>query len=287
MRTVPFFAVIAGPVLAWNVQQWLGATGPIRSRRGRVLAFAGALGLLVCAWPGWLQVPPFEPRRWAIETSLSLERGAAATHRWHQEGKLGADAGGLYLSADTAAAFAWFCPEEKLVRDDGLAAVILGEREVPPDWMDQMRAAGINHVIVHAPDGSGLLAALQALLADPLHWPLLYLEGDLAVFGWRDPDQGPDGGAGAFRASNWTSNISPSIPPRTGGLRTEGPRMTPSPGAGGMPCGKLLLHVPWTVMKRPSIASTPRRCCAWRTTGMPKPGRSIRPPACSSPRPVG
>jgi hypothetical protein len=42
-----------------------------------------------------------------------LERGAAATHLWHQEGKLGPEARGLHLSPETAQAFAWFCPEEK------------------------------------------------------------------------------------------------------------------------------------------------------------------------------
>ena len=118
------------------------------------------------AWPGWLQFPPFEPRRWAVETAPSLERGAAVIQHWHEEGKLGPDARGLHLSPETAHAFAWFCPEEKGLLDDGLAAPIRGDSSslfAPSgkegegearDWYERMRSAGINHVIV-APLPSG------------------------------------------------------------------------------------------------------------------------------------
>ena len=70
-RAVPFFAVMAGPVLAWNV-------GDLLARRFRqdslpVLRLAQTLTvmliliLVVCAWPGWLGASPFGPRRWIFD----------------------------------------------------------------------------------------------------------------------------------------------------------------------------------------------------------------------------
>src|SRR5581483_3872538 len=77
VRTIPFFAVVAGPVLAWNIQDYFaGSSGQERwampgRRRAIFLGhlFTGlfVLALVVCSWPGWLQTPPFEPRRWIIE----------------------------------------------------------------------------------------------------------------------------------------------------------------------------------------------------------------------------
>jgi tetratricopeptide (TPR) repeat protein len=207
VRAIPFFAVLAGPVLAWNLQELFSRHSESERqlsplwrwgvRAGYGLTAVLGLAFLVCAWPGWLQAPPFEPRRWAIETAPSLERGAAATRRWHQEGKLGPEDRGLHLSPATASAFAWFCPEEKGLLDAPLAAALLGTRGAPENWAERMRSAGINHVIVYDPDRGRLFAALDRLLADPEQWPLLYLEGDLAVFGWRDPARAPS--AESFR----------------------------------------------------------------------------------------
>jgi hypothetical protein len=194
VRTVPFFAVVAGPVLAWNLQEWLARRpAPQRGVVGwRVLALVLVGALVVCAWPGWLQAPPFEPRRWAVEPPPSLEHSARATRRWHQQGQLGSDAkqghhgGALHLSPETAHAFAWFCPEDRRVQDEQLAAAIRGEAGAPGDWAERMRGAGVNRVVLYDTDRGRLFATLGRLLADPVEWPLLYLEGDVAVFGWRD-----------------------------------------------------------------------------------------------------
>jgi hypothetical protein len=220
-RTIPFYAVLAGPVLAWNLQEFFARHSETERRQGllwerallplRVLSVVLGLAFLACAWPGWLQAPPFEPRRWAVEPSPSLVQGAAAIGRWHQEGKLEPGARGLHVSPQTASAFAWFCPEEKGLLDDRLTTAILtgtpalhsspgseakGEG-VAYAWDEQMRSAGINHVIVYEPHRGRLLAALDRLLAEPEQWPLLFQEGDLAVFGWRDPAKA--GATDAFR----------------------------------------------------------------------------------------
>ncbi len=199
VRAVPFFAVVAGPVLAWNLQE---ALAPYFDRQRNSPAFGHGLTaflvviLLACAWPGWLQAPPYEPRRWAVETDPSLERAAAAVCSWHREGKLRPDDKGLHFSPETAHAFAWFCPEEKGLVDGALAAAVLGDPDAPTDGDRELRAVGINHVIVYDADRGRLFETLGRLLSDPAHWPLLYLEGDLAVFGWRD---GAEAKADPFR----------------------------------------------------------------------------------------
>ncbi len=198
VRGIPFFAVATGPVLAWNLQDaFAGRFDGRRASRmgceslalGRGLTVAVGLVLLVCAWPGWLQAPPFEPRRWAIELPPSVERVAAAMNNWHQQGKLGPDTRGLHLSATTIHTFAWLCPEEKGVLFDRLVSNPASAPDSIPAWRRRMRSTGINHVILYNPDRQRLFVAMEGLLAAPEEWPLLYESGDLAVFGWRDPTQ--------------------------------------------------------------------------------------------------
>jgi hypothetical protein len=207
VKAIPFFAVVAGPVLAWNLQEILSANArpevaPNRHRQRGLLALRAVtvvlgLAFLLWAWPGWLQAPPFEPRRCAIETSASLERGATTIRRWHEEGKLGTLNRGLHLSPETANAFAWFCPQESGLLDPQFSSLLLDSSRntaVSPDGdgvrdelHDRFRSLGAHHLIVYDADRSRLLRALDQLLADPDRWPLLYLQGDLAIFGWRDP----------------------------------------------------------------------------------------------------
>jgi hypothetical protein len=198
VRAIPFFAVFGGPVLAWNLQEFFARHTEAERRQGPLWepALATVQGLLVllglvflaCAWPGWLQAPPYGPRRWTIETPPSLELGARAARQWHEQSLLGRQARGLHLSPDTVWAFAWFCPEDPGVRDEHLSALV-GNPEAPEQWQAPMREAGYDHVVVYDPDRARLFHALERLLADPQQWPLLYREGELAVFGWRDPER--------------------------------------------------------------------------------------------------
>ncbi|MCI0640365.1 MAG: tetratricopeptide repeat protein [Gemmataceae bacterium] len=188
-RAIPFFAVVACPLLAWNLVEFLEKkeTWVEKMRRRRAPAF-GALVcvvLLVCAWPGWLQAPPFEPRRWALEPPAALERAALAARRWQEVGRL-RDAGGLHLSADTANAFAWYCPESKTFFDQRLNLAAAQLTEEMESCATRMRDWGLNHVVVYDDDRGRLFAALSPFFADPAQWPLLHLEGNAAIFGWRD-----------------------------------------------------------------------------------------------------
>jgi tetratricopeptide (TPR) repeat protein len=186
-KVIPFFAVVSGPVLAWNLQE-AAASRPVPAgwvHAARLLTLLLVVALPVCAWPGWLQRAPFEPRRWAVVAPPSLERGAAATRRWHQEAKPGSGTRGLHLSAESVRAFAWFCPEDNGLYDPLLVSET-GLPEAAADWRGRLRSSGINHVILYDPDRDRLFVTMGRLLEDPQEWPLLYLEGYLAVFGWRD-----------------------------------------------------------------------------------------------------
>lgn len=202
-RAIPFFAVVAGPVLAWNLQEffarhydserWQNRLWVVGFATVRGLAVVIGLAFLVCAWPGWLQGPPYEPRRWAVEPSPALAHAAAAVRRWHQEGIVSPESRGLHLSSESSSTFAWFCPEDRPLRDDRLAAVLRGGAEASVDWLARMEAAGVTHVIAHDPNPAGLFTVLERLFTDADHWPLLFLEGDVAIFGWRPPSPGPAG----------------------------------------------------------------------------------------------
>jgi hypothetical protein len=198
-RAVPFFAVVAGPVLAQNFQDILAYRFPwpsgeaeraLLQRLGQALTGMLVLVLIVCAWPGWLLTPPYGPRSWAFDLPPSLERGAVAVRRWHEEGKISTDGGGLHLSAETVHAFAWFCPSEKRLR--------LTEEGSADDWRQRMRSADVNYILVYDKNRDRLSMVLSGLVADAERWPLLHQEGDLAIFGWRDPDQ--PGSANRFRS---------------------------------------------------------------------------------------
>jgi hypothetical protein len=188
-RAVPFFAVIAGPTLAWNLQEFFAQRHrPAIRPQVRVvvstLAVVLAAAFLVAAWPGWLQRPPFEPRRWAVEPAAGLEQAAEAVRRGHAEGIWPTGSRTLHLSRDTAAAFAWFCPEDDGVLDPRLVAAV-GELNAGADA--QLAAARIGRVVVHVTARGPELAGLTRLLADSDRWPLLNLEGGFMVFGHRDP----------------------------------------------------------------------------------------------------
>jgi tetratricopeptide (TPR) repeat protein len=192
-KAVPFFAVVAGPVLAWNLQDCLERRRQesVAWHRGRLLGRALTwtfLGILpVLARPGWLQSPPFEPRRWTIETHPALAHGAAAVRAWIEKGQCDAQARGLHLSPDTVHAFAWFCPEAKGLRDEELSFALQSDRAADAATMARLRAAGIDYAVVYDSNRDRFLAAVGNFFNDPRQWSLLHLEGYLAIFGWRDP----------------------------------------------------------------------------------------------------
>ncbi len=195
VRLVPFFAVVAGPVTAWNLVAYFAnheAPAPLQPRtRYAVQALTGllAIAFLVCAWPGWLQGPPFEPRRWAVEAPASAQHAATFLHQTHASGLWQSGTRTLHLSPDTAAVFAWFCPEDSGVRDESVVAKLLKPDEAEKA-RQQLRTLGVSRVVVSVTDtGNSSREVLDRLLGEPEEWPVLHLSGGVVVFGWRDPAQ--------------------------------------------------------------------------------------------------
>ncbi len=211
-QLVPFFAVVAGPILALNLGQirariFRSETGAWQTL-GRLGLFAGCLILAVAAWAGWLQrgltgLPG--PRRWTVEAEPSLERAAKQLARWHKEGKLQGQDFGFNLTPESANTFAWFCPEEKGFLDGhwnlsskaaadfvAIRKGLLASGDQNPD--EEMRALlrhwHINHVVVYNNNQRLTYQVMSHLLVRPQEWPLLYLGGRVAIFGWRDPAAG-------------------------------------------------------------------------------------------------
>jgi tetratricopeptide (TPR) repeat protein len=198
VRTVPFFAIVAGPILAWNTRDFLARRLQADSSRKptwrRVALAAHVLTALllvlmpVLAWPGWLQSPPFEPRKWTIETPAALMHGAATMAAWG-EGQKPRDAQSrtLHLSPESIYTFAWFCPDLKGVRDPELTAALQRNRATDPDTLARLRAAAIDRIVVYDANRPRFLATMDTLFSAPRQWTLRHMEGYLAIFDWHDP----------------------------------------------------------------------------------------------------
>ena len=195
---VALFAVVAGPITAWNLQDDFARRGtPLRGNRAAGAVFGGlaAVAFLVAAWPGWLQRLPYEPpvrRQLAVVEPEGLKRAAERVGRWQAEGLWPAGTRTLHVPADgrsaTAAAFAWYAPGDPRAVDAGLAEHLV----TVEDPAGRLREAGVNRVVVWAADRGLPERVLFRLLADPEQWPLLNVDGGVAVFGWRDPAAATD-----------------------------------------------------------------------------------------------
>jgi tetratricopeptide (TPR) repeat protein len=127
-RAIPFFAVVAGPITALNLQDFavrrFGTVSrtenywPLWLLGGRGLTLLAGVLLLLAAWPGWLNARfdnPRSPHRvaWAVEPDPSLKTAAEELRSLRQRGELGESDHGFNFSPEVADYWAWFCPEEK------------------------------------------------------------------------------------------------------------------------------------------------------------------------------
>jgi hypothetical protein len=218
-RSVPFFAVVAGPILALNLHDFFQRRRALapesawrpRALAGRQAALLALVALVVVAWPGWLQGPPYERRSWALVQDPSVQRVAEEVARWRRDGHLAPGSRGFTFSIEAANSFAWFCPTEPGWLDASLQApaeaaadfvavrrALLGQPGKAPDadWRARLRSRHVDHLILYDNDHERLLAVYQRLLQSPAEWPLLLIDGHTLVFGWRDPEKGGNAFAG-------------------------------------------------------------------------------------------
>jgi hypothetical protein len=220
VRTIAFFAVIAGPITALNLQDAAAGLAEIRNpksevRNGRRLVrisdlllriwpaavLVSGLALAMLAWPGWLQAVPHEHHRvaWKVQANPSLQRVAETLHRWRQEGLLSEEERIFPAHPDIANYCAWFAPGEKAFLDfrsphfSRLAsryeavcrAVGIGRGANPSyDWREVLRDYGISVVVLYDADEQRLLSALHRLAPATDDWDLLRVDGRALIVGW-------------------------------------------------------------------------------------------------------
>ncbi len=108
---IPFFAIVAGPVLVRNLSAWLAEPkrkhSPGTTERWERNILATAVLLAFLAWPGLLQAPPWSSRSLQVQKDLGQERMAAKLVQWHKEGYLSSDQPLFNTSLETAHYLAW------------------------------------------------------------------------------------------------------------------------------------------------------------------------------------
>jgi hypothetical protein len=212
VRTLPFFAVVAGPVTALNLQDALAARPARRAgQRSWAPALAHAalvaalLALVGLAGLGSLQGWGVEGRKvaWAVQPDPSLRRVAQTLLRWRQQGRLAEGDRVFGFHPDVVHYCAWFCyPEEvkgffdhrlplfpevarvyeEACRDLNPAVGAGREKAARADggWREVFRKDGVTHLVLYDPDPRNLLAAVS--LPD---WVLLRVDGQALVYGWK------------------------------------------------------------------------------------------------------
>ena len=209
MRLIPFFAIVAGPCLARNLQDWLAerTANPIWWERRAVLL---GVVLLVAAWPGWLQSQPFERRGLELVSDPSLERAARQVQSWFEDGMLADDQHTFNFNTETANYLAWLGAKSgsrdkgfidarlqlfpaEAVRDfvairQGLSREGILPTADAPDWRALLRKWKIDRIMLSDGEQGSLPQLLLPLLQGP-EWALLGIEGRTALLGWRDPER--------------------------------------------------------------------------------------------------
>ncbi|HTU23614.1 MAG TPA: hypothetical protein VMG10_36595 [Gemmataceae bacterium] len=226
MRTIPFFAVVAGPITALNwldyASQRLGAEPRLTpawlrwSLGGRVLTIVLGLALVIAAVPGWLQSQPWDLRRlgWSVRVDPSLKAMAQTIQEWRQAGLLGdREPHWFNMQYEVGNYLAWFAPGERVFLDQGLpysrkaAEEYAALRQELKTMSEQRLSADRERAIMeetrnilhklHARywicDNRGndkpSLFAQMILFSRPEEWVLCHLKGRIAIFAWHDPQE--------------------------------------------------------------------------------------------------
>jgi tetratricopeptide (TPR) repeat protein len=235
-RMIPFFAVVAAPVLALNVQEWACSRPafqrPLTLLTRRLGILVGVV-LLVLVWPGWLQLAPYQPRDWAIEPDGSLVRMDEYLKREHARGAIRPDRFALTFSPEAAHYLAWFCPEEKgfvdsrwplfdAVADDYVRmrrCLFEGESNNGQELASLLDAHRIDRVLLYDADRGRMERAYRHLFqaagsgsGRSVEWELLAVEGGAALFRRRD-GTAPSPQAFEYRRAAYRPTLDKRAPP--------------------------------------------------------------------------
>ena len=203
VRLIPFFAVVAGPIMALNLRERLAGRARL-PLLGRITLLLMSLALLVLAWPGWLQ--GFDrrdrPLAWEVQPDLGLQKAAERRAGWRQSGLLDDSDRAFHVHPDSANYSVWFCPKERVFFDRRLKLFthVAGEYlnlsqasgfpakaqgQFPGEASTILRERQITYIVMHDPNLASLQAALRQFWKQAAETPLILLEGREATFGRR------------------------------------------------------------------------------------------------------
>lgn len=221
---IPFFAVVAGPILALNGQDYLAdqkANDTERPTLTNLFAAAGklllALSLLALgslAWLGGLAGQDREERHvaWEIQAEPSLRRAAEMLADWRQRGLLPAEERTFAVAPQSAHYAAFFAPSDRQFLDHRyplypntardyetvcralmpdlaknqlpLQAAANETNEAEGDWRNVLKKNNIGIIIFYDRSPARLYALLAKLGKEPKEWTLLGVAGQAVIVGW-------------------------------------------------------------------------------------------------------
>jgi tetratricopeptide (TPR) repeat protein len=213
-RLIPFFAVVAGPITALNLGDFVSAptraNGFATSSRccrlvswsPRLLVWLSCFFFIALTWPGWLQ--GFErrdrPLAWDVPPDPSLQRVAQTLTRWRESRSLSPELRTFAAHPDVAHYLAWFCPGEKVFLDSRFALFVgvasdyervcqaldlvkeEGAHRRPQISLDDvLDRHGIGCILLYDSEFERLAGSLGTAIATG--WGLLSIDGQTVVFG--------------------------------------------------------------------------------------------------------
>ncbi len=267
-RTIPFFAVVAAPVMALNFldfADWVQTHDMVSQKGwrawrvvGRGLSIAVAAALVICSIPGWIQAPPFDRRRVAFHVHVepTWKAASAKLALWRQQGLLHADEHWFNASPEVVNYMAYFCDGQRGFLDyrlqlyDAVAGDYIAARSSlagsgddadsqggpkeprQPDtaWRGVFKKYGVRYVVLHNDPGLPIRPyqsrTLPRLLGMPNEWTPLYANGDVFIFGWKDPrEKEPPPEWAQMRLDYDAEAFGPEAVPLTRAQPVESPRV--------------------------------------------------------------
>jgi len=217
-RSIPFFAIVAGPITALNFLDFaalklggeprLDRAGRNWTLGGRVLTLVAGLALLIAGVPGWLQAQPHANRRlgWNVVLDPGLQQAARQIRQWQP--LLPDDLVWFNVAPDVVNYLAWFCPGQRgfvdlrLLMDEQAARDLVEMRESlakleqpaegkEPAWREILSRHRIRYLVHHEGDSPQPSGFLLSLLARPDEWTPLFLAGGTVIFGWQNAKLDP------------------------------------------------------------------------------------------------
>jgi hypothetical protein len=210
---VPFFAVVAGPITALNLQEMAAQRFGTQMRVdgywkswslvGRLTTVGALLLLAVAAWPGWLHrqwwqrdIPAAHRVAWGIETDPVLQ--AAAQQLDHALPK-GREGHAFNPNLQMGAYCAWFCPRDKTYFDHRVS--LFADRIVPYIRVrkalvgldnatyrrEVFRRNQLDHLVLASPLTEGFGVGRQQCWLNPDEWVQPDVGEISTLFAWRDP----------------------------------------------------------------------------------------------------